>query len=51
MNHPELCRSISVEKFLLVPDYEAFTEQKKYIDGLFQNKKDIRTLVTKKNLE
>lgn len=51
LNHPELCRSISVEKFLLVTDYEAFVDQKKYIDGLFQSKKDIRALVTKKNLD
>ncbi len=51
LHHPELRRSSALEKFLLIANYDDFTEQKKNLDGLLANKKDIRVAVTKKALE
>lgn len=51
LNHPELRRSFSLEKFLLVPNYDDFTEQKKNVDTILNSKKDIRVLISKKTIE
>lgn len=50
LNHPELRRSLALEKFLLVPNYDDFVEQKKHVEATVI-KKDIRVLLSKKTLD
>ena len=50
LNHPETRRSIALEAFLTLSGYEDFTKKKKQLDDLFL-KKELRMLITKKNLE
>jgi hypothetical protein len=50
IQHPELRRSVALEKFLVVPNYDDFKEQQKNVENTIY-KKDIRVLINKKTLE
>jgi PleD family two-component response regulator len=50
LNHPEIRRSVALEKFLAIQNYDDFKDQQKNVENsLF--KKDIRVLISKKTLE
>lgn len=50
LNHKDLRRSVCLEKFMFVSNYDDFVEIKKNLEN-FVPKRDIRTLITKKNIE
>lgn len=50
VQHPELRRSVALEKFLTVQNYDDFKDQQKFVENSLP-KKDIRVLINKKTLE
>lgn len=50
IQHPELRRSVALEKFLVVLNYDDFKDQQKTVENSIY-KKDIKVLINKKTLE
>lgn len=50
VHHPEIRRSVALERFLTIPVYDDFKDQQKSVES-YLYKKDIRVLINKKTLE
>lgn len=50
INNLELRRSLALEAFLILPNYEEFVQKSKDLDRKM-NKKNIRVLISKRNIE